>query len=281
VRGPTTTSTTIGPGQGTVASAHWNTFTPISDWHLAHTLAAHGPVTLAVPGAPQLTSSTVQLMGYDRHTGPGLDPLLAACYVLPVAGGRPLGREDRDRHVPGGQRLAYPLRAFQPEAPTHASPCRRAGELARRPHRVVARARDHVHVGRHAAWAVTPCRPGPRGRWPPGSRRCVGRVVAQVPGGDRKSKALPLDLLGTEFRIRVWKALLTIPRVETSSYREIATAIGRPTSVRAVASAIGNNRLAIVVPCHRVIRHDGSLGGYRWGLPLKRRLIAAEQSGRT
>lgn len=112
-------------------------------------------------------------------------------------------------------------------------------------------------------------------------RKIVGQVVAQTTGVDREGKPLPLDLVGTEFQIRVWKALLTIPRGETSSYRAIAEAIGRPKSVRAVANAIGTNRLAIVVPCHRVIRHDGSLGGYRWGLPLKRRLMAAEQSARS
>lgn len=89
---------------------------------------------------------------------------------------------------------------------------------------------------------------------------------------------LPLDIRGTAFQIQVWNCLLRIPAGELRSYTEVAQAIGRPCAVRAVASACAKNRIAIVVPCHRVIRGDGGLGGYRWGLERKRMLIARERS---
>lgn len=108
----------------------------------------------------------------------------------------------------------------------------------------------------------------------------VDRIAGQIAGRATPGEPLPLDLVGTEFQVRVWKALLTIPRGETRSYAAVARAIGRPRSVRAVASAISANRLAVLVPCHRVIREDGSFGGYRWGLPLKRRLVDAERASR-
>jgi AraC family transcriptional regulator of adaptative response/methylated-DNA-[protein]-cysteine methyltransferase len=87
---------------------------------------------------------------------------------------------------------------------------------------------------------------------------------------------LPLDLRGTEFQRRVWAALQRIPTGTTVSYRELATAIGRPTATRAVASACGDNHVAVVVPCHRVVRSDGGIGGYKWGLERKRALLRAE-----
>lgn len=89
--------------------------------------------------------------------------------------------------------------------------------------------------------------------------------------------ALPLDLVGTAFQQRVWQALMTIPRGETRSYREIAEQLGMPRAARAVARACAQNRLAVVVPCHRVVRGDGSLGGYRWGLPTKQQLLDDER----
>lgn len=88
--------------------------------------------------------------------------------------------------------------------------------------------------------------------------------------------ALPLDLRGTAFQVRVWEALMRIPAGETRSYAGLAEALGMPRGARAVARACAGNRLALVVPCHRVVRGDGSLGGYRWGLPLKRQLLARE-----
>jgi AraC family transcriptional regulator of adaptative response/methylated-DNA-[protein]-cysteine methyltransferase len=87
---------------------------------------------------------------------------------------------------------------------------------------------------------------------------------------------LPLDLRGTPFQRRVWQALRTIPLGETASYAEIARRIGAPKSARAVAAACRANPVAIVIPCHRVVRQDGSLAGYRWGITRKRALLARE-----
>ncbi len=102
------------------------------------------------------------------------------------------------------------------------------------------------------------------------------REVADALEGKRAQ--VPLDLIGTAFQKRVWDALMKIPRGQTRSYAEIADALGAPKSARAVASACAHNRVAIVVPCHRVIRGDGSLGGYRWGLPLKQQLLRRERA---
>lgn len=81
---------------------------------------------------------------------------------------------------------------------------------------------------------------------------------------------------GSAFQVRVWRALLAIPRGEVRSYGEVARSIGRARAVRAVASAIGANPIAWLIPCHRVIRSDGGLGGYRWGLAAKRACLAYE-----
>jgi AraC family transcriptional regulator of adaptative response/methylated-DNA-[protein]-cysteine methyltransferase len=105
----------------------------------------------------------------------------------------------------------------------------------------------------------------------------IARVTQEL--GMRRGKTpppVPTDVRATAFQWRVWQALMRIPRGETRSYTDIARAIGKPRAVRAVASACASNRLAIVVPCHRVIREDGSLGGYRWGLPRKQRVLRAE-----
>ncbi len=88
---------------------------------------------------------------------------------------------------------------------------------------------------------------------------------------------LPLDLQATAFQWRVWEELRRIPLGETRSYQEIAKAIGKPKAVRAVAGACAGNHVALVIPCHRVIREDQSLGGYRWGLERKRTLLKGEQ----
>jgi AraC family transcriptional regulator of adaptative response/methylated-DNA-[protein]-cysteine methyltransferase len=87
---------------------------------------------------------------------------------------------------------------------------------------------------------------------------------------------LPLDVRGTAFQQRVWKALRDIPAGKTASYAEIAGRIGAPKSVRAVAQACGANALAVAIPCHRVVRSDGALSGYRWGVERKRTLLARE-----
>ena len=90
---------------------------------------------------------------------------------------------------------------------------------------------------------------------------------------------IPLDLRATTFQRRVWEALRAVPRGETRSYAEVAAEIGKPSAVRAVASACAHNPVALVVPCHRVVRKDGALGGYRWGVDRKRVLLKNE-SGR-
>jgi AraC family transcriptional regulator, regulatory protein of adaptative response / methylated-DNA-[protein]-cysteine methyltransferase len=105
------------------------------------------------------------------------------------------------------------------------------------------------------------------------------RMVAQVVGlveapGQRLD--LPLDIRGTAFQQRVWAALRAIPAGKTATYKEIARAIGQPKAVRAVAQACGANPLAIAIPCHRVVRSDGDLSGYRWGVERKRKLIDRE-----
>ena len=89
---------------------------------------------------------------------------------------------------------------------------------------------------------------------------------------------LPLDLVGTAFQKRVWDALMKIPAGQTRSYAEVAASLGAPRAARAVAGACAGNRVAVVVPCHRVIRGDGSMGGYRWGLPMKQDLLARERA---
>lgn len=87
---------------------------------------------------------------------------------------------------------------------------------------------------------------------------------------------LPLDIRGTAFQQRVWQALRQIPVGETASYAEIARRIGAPRSVRAVARACASNQIAVAIPCHRVVRTDGALSGYRWGIERKRALLANE-----
>jgi AraC family transcriptional regulator of adaptative response/methylated-DNA-[protein]-cysteine methyltransferase len=93
--------------------------------------------------------------------------------------------------------------------------------------------------------------------------------------------AVPLDLQGSAFQLRVWNALQDIPPGETRSYKQIAAQVGAPRAVRAVARACASNRAAVVVPCHRVVRSDGSLGGYRWGTDRKRSLLEAEARATT
>ena len=89
---------------------------------------------------------------------------------------------------------------------------------------------------------------------------------------------VPLDIRGTTFQTRVWKLLLSVREGEVVSYTELARRLGKPKAVRAVASACGRNRIAVLIPCHRVLRSDGSLGGYRWGLDRKQQLLDRECS---
>ena len=89
---------------------------------------------------------------------------------------------------------------------------------------------------------------------------------------------LPLDVKATAFQRKVWQALQQIPRGQTRSYQEVARAIGQPTATRAVARACATNPVAVVIPCHRVVRGTGQLAGYRWGLERKQRLLALERT---
>jgi AraC family transcriptional regulator of adaptative response/methylated-DNA-[protein]-cysteine methyltransferase len=104
--------------------------------------------------------------------------------------------------------------------------------------------------------------------------KVVGFVEAPKLGLD-----LPLDVQGTAFQQRVWQALREIPAGATASYAEVANRIGAPKSVRAVAQACGANPLAVAIPCHRVVRTDGGLSGYRWGVERKRALLEREANG--
>lgn len=101
-------------------------------------------------------------------------------------------------------------------------------------------------------------------------------AVADVLAGKRATVAL--DLIGTAFQKKVWDALMKIPAGQTRSYADVAAILGAPRAARAVASACARNKVAIVVPCHRVVRGDGSLGGYRWGLPLKQQVLERERA---
>jgi len=105
--------------------------------------------------------------------------------------------------------------------------------------------------------------------------RWVAKVVGFVEA-PRLGLNLPLDVRGTAFQQRVWQALRDIPPGETVSYSELAKRIGAPKSVRAVASACAANALAVAIPCHRVVRSDGGLSGYRWGVARKRALLDRE-----
>ena len=89
---------------------------------------------------------------------------------------------------------------------------------------------------------------------------------------------LPLDVRATAFQKKVWDALREIPAGETRSYSEVARAIGDPKAVRAVATACASNPVALAVPCHRVVRSDGELAGYRWGIERKKKLLEQEQA---
>ena len=107
-------------------------------------------------------------------------------------------------------------------------------------------------------------------------QQLVAKVVALVER-PRAAHAVPLDICGTAFQERVWRALVRIPAGTTLRYAELAAAIGQPSASRAVAGACAANALAVAIPCHRVVRTDGSLSGYRWGVERKRELLARER----
>lgn len=107
--------------------------------------------------------------------------------------------------------------------------------------------------------------------------RWIGALLKQM-FGESSGTPLPLDIQATAFQRRVWQHLQSIPFGATQSYSEVARAIGEPTASRAVARACATNRLAVVIPCHRVVRNDGSLGGYKWGVRRKKQLLERERS---
>lgn len=108
----------------------------------------------------------------------------------------------------------------------------------------------------------------------------VARIIALVEAPAAATAELPLDIRGTAFQQRVWRALTRIPAGTTATYAQIAAAIGAPRSTRAVAAACAANALAVAIPCHRVVRSDGNLSGYRWGVERKRALLDREGAAR-
>lgn len=107
----------------------------------------------------------------------------------------------------------------------------------------------------------------------------IARVAHDLGWSDRDAPAMPpLDVAATAFQWRVWDALTRIPRGETLSYGELAATLGVPKAARAIGRACGSNKLALLVPCHRIIREDGSLGGWRWGMEIKQQLLATERA---
>lgn len=109
------------------------------------------------------------------------------------------------------------------------------------------------------------------------TQRWVREIVQRVEGKPAQED-LPLDLQATAFQRRVWQELQKIPRGSTRTYSQVAKALGSPKAVRAVARACATNPVSIVVPCHRVVREDGKLAGYRWGLNRKEQLLASERA---
>jgi AraC family transcriptional regulator, regulatory protein of adaptative response / methylated-DNA-[protein]-cysteine methyltransferase len=108
-------------------------------------------------------------------------------------------------------------------------------------------------------------------------RRWVSEIVQRIEGKQPRME-LPLDLQATAFQRRVWQELQRIPRGRTRTYSQVARSLGQPKAVRAVARACATNPVSVVVPCHRVIREDGALAGYRWGLSRKEQLLAQERA---
>jgi AraC family transcriptional regulator of adaptative response/methylated-DNA-[protein]-cysteine methyltransferase len=115
-----------------------------------------------------------------------------------------------------------------------------------------------------------------------GADKDFERLVARVIGFVESPSLgldLPLDVRGTVFQQRVWNALREIPAGKTVSYADLAARVGAPTAVRAVAQACASNAIAVAIPCHRVIRNDGAISGYRWGVERKRALLDREKKG--
>ncbi|MCA9564208.1 MAG: methylated-DNA--[protein]-cysteine S-methyltransferase, partial [Myxococcales bacterium] len=109
----------------------------------------------------------------------------------------------------------------------------------------------------------------------PGFEATVEAVISVIEAPS-KGCSLPLDIRGTAFQNLVWRALRSIPPGQTLSYSELASALGKPTASRAVAGACAANQIAVLVPCHRIVRGDGSISGYRWGVQRKKELLRRE-----
>ncbi len=117
------------------------------------------------------------------------------------------------------------------------------------------------------------------GRWPKATfLEAPERLRAWVAAAFDAKGQTPLHLMGAPFQIKVWEALLTIPPGHVTTYSQIAQAIGHPKAVRAVGTAVGRNPIGLLIPCHRALRKSGGLGGYHWGLPVKRAMLARESA---
>jgi AraC family transcriptional regulator, regulatory protein of adaptative response / methylated-DNA-[protein]-cysteine methyltransferase len=121
-----------------------------------------------------------------------------------------------------------------------------------------------------------------RGRWPAAEfvedRGAIADWVQAAFGRGRPGGEVALQLIGAPFQIKVWQALLAIPSGHVTTYSEIARSIGNAKAVRSVGTAVGRNPISWLIPCHRALRRDGQLGGYHWGLPLKRAMLAYESA---
>ena len=102
------------------------------------------------------------------------------------------------------------------------------------------------------------------------------RPMVDAAFGQNERTPVRLTLIGAPFQLKVWEALLAIPSGHVTTYSEIAQAIGHPGAVRAVGTAVGRNPISWLIPCHRAVRKSGGLGGYHWGLPVKRAILARE-----
>ena len=114
-------------------------------------------------------------------------------------------------------------------------------------------------------------------RWPDARFECApDKIMPWVSAAFNLQGQTSLHLIGAPFQIKVWEALLRIPSGHVTTYSEIAGSIGSPRAVRAVGTAVGRNPVSWLIPCHRALRKSGELGGYHWGLPMKRTMLAYE-----
>ena len=125
--------------------------------------------------------------------------------------------------------------------------------------------------GRQAAWADM------AGRWPEAAFvEDPAALEAWVAAAFGQRGEARLHMIGAPFQIKVWEALLSVPSGHVTTYSQIAQAIGHPQATRAVGTAVGRNPVSFLIPCHRALRKSGGLGGYHWGLPVKRAILAWE-----